>query len=82
MLFKPDHATISVATAYVPLFWALNPPHEGAVLLLNPRSGVLDTVSRSHFDRSRMAARLKSRFALDTGEDFFPLLFERPGGWV
>lgn len=56
---------------------AFEPPHDGAVLLLKPLSGVFDTVSRSHFDRSRMAARLKSRFALDTGVDFLSRLFER-----
>ena len=41
--------------------------HPGTVLLLKPLSGVFDTVSRSHLDRSRMAARLKSRLALDLG---------------
>lgn len=80
MLLKPDQATSKVATAYVPPFWALEPPHDGAVLLLNPLSGVFDTASRSHFDRSRIVARLKSRFALDAGLDFLPRLFERTEG--
>lgn len=61
----------------MPPLRALEPPHDGAVLLLKPLSGVFDTVSRSHFDRSRMAARLKSRFALDAGVDFLSRLLER-----
>lgn len=78
VLLNPAQATIKVATAYVPPFRTLEPSHDGAVLLLNPLSGVFDTVSRSHFDRSRIAARLKSRFALDAGVDFRSRFFGRP----
>ena len=71
MLLNPDQATSNVATAYVPSVVPAAPSeplvHPGTVLLLNPCAGVFDTVSRSHLDRSRMAARLKSRFARDLG---------------
>lgn len=81
VLLKPAHATINVATAYVPAGVPSEPLHPGARLVLNPRSGVLDTVSRSHFDRSRVTARLKSRLALALGLVFssrFPSRLERP----
>lgn len=78
MLLKGDQTTIKVATAYVPPVLPLGSLHPGTVLLLKPRSGVLDTVSRSHLDRSRITALLKSRFAVDWGVLFFPRLVLPP----
>lgn len=80
-LLKPAQATINVATAYVPAGAPSELLHPGARLVLNPRSGVLDTVSRSHLARSRVTARLKSRLALALGLVFlvrFPSRLERP----
>lgn len=66
VLLNPAHLMINVITAYVPeADWAIS-PSPTFVSLLAP-FGVVDTVSYSTFERSRVTTRLKSRFALALG---------------